>query len=361
MHFTTKKDVLEGIVSAASRAVNLRSPLPVLTGVHLEAKGDILTATGSDLEVTTISSVPVEVVDEGSIILPSKFFCELVKRLPDGQVSFEVADNSAVIRYGKQKATSAVMPATDYPFIPSEEGKTVEVDTAEFISSVKKTYFACLDEIGRPNLSGVLLNVTPFNIEVAATDTRRANMAFMQAEGEEGRAIVPRRSLEEAIKLFRDPKTQITIGTNLVTLTCGNIKIKTRVIAGKYPDFYSKLPKAITRVKVNSSELLDTLNRASLLVNADGISIIDITVKDNLLTVESIGVSGSVSEQLKVEHEGEPVEMSFIAKYLAETIAVCGNHPTLYFMGKYSPLRVDEENFFSIILPIRKTTKESAA
>jgi DNA polymerase-3 subunit beta len=360
MQFITKKSVLETIISAASRAVNNKSPLPALTGILLEAKGDMLTAIGSDAEITVTSSASVEVIDEGRIILPSKYFCELVKRLPSGPVSINVVDNSAIVRYGKQKATSAVMPAEEYPSIPNEEGSAVEVDTTELIASIKKTYFVCLDDITNSNLSGVYFNVTPFNIEVAATDRTRANMSFMQGEGDEGSVIVPKRCLEEVIKLFKDSKARIIIGSNLVTFICGNIKIKSRVISGRFPNLYFKLPKIVAKTNVNSSELLDTLSRASLLVNPEGYSTVDITIKDNFLTVESIGTSGTLTEQMKVEHEGESVEMTFDTRYLTETISVCGDHPTLHFMGKYTPVQVNEENFFSFLPPIKKGTKKAA-
>ncbi|OPX89430.1 MAG: DNA polymerase III subunit beta [Pelotomaculum sp. PtaB.Bin104] len=361
MQITTTKEVLESAAFAAYRAVNPKNPLVIMSGVLLTAKGDQLTITGSDVEVTITSTIPVEVIDEGSVVLPGRYFYELVRRLPEGPVSIETFKKEAKIKYGKQQASSSVLPVDEYPAIPKVEGRVVEVDAAEMISSVKKVYFVCLDDPVRPTLSGVYFNATPFGIEIVSTDLYRINWAYVQAEGEEGQAIVSKRGLEEMIKVFRSGKLLITFGSNLVSFANESTKIVVRLIEGKYPNIASSIPTHNAKMRVSRDELLETLNRAVLLTDKNNFSTVDITAKDKTLIVEACSETGTLCEEIRIEeYEGKPIEVFFNTRYLIDSLSVCSN-PTLVFAGPMNCVKIEDNNFYSLVLPVTKKRSEVAA
>ncbi|MCL6478134.1 MAG: DNA polymerase III subunit beta [Peptococcaceae bacterium] len=360
MQITTTKEVLESAAFAAYRAVNPKNPLVILSGVLLTAKGEQLSITGSDLEVTITSTIPVEVIDEGSVVLPGRYFYELVRRLPEGPVHIETSEKEAKIKYGKQQASSSVFPAIEYPTIPEIEGRVVEVDAAELISGVKKVFFACVDNPGRPNLSGVYFNATPFGIEMTSTDLYRINWTYVQAEGEEGQAIIPKRALDEMVKVFRNGKLAITFGSSFVSFSDDKTTILVRVIEGKYPDINATMPVCHTKARVNRNELLDTLNRAALLTDKNNFSSVDILIKDGTLLIEACSETGTLSETHKCLHEGKNIEVSFNTRYLIESLEVCGSNATMVFSGPMNCIKFEETNYYSMILPLKKRSEAVA-
>ncbi len=367
MKITIARDALENAVYAAFRATNPKSPLVSLTGVLLSARGDSLTATGTDLEVTVSSTVQAEVIDEGDVLLPGRHLNELVKRLPIGPVVFEASGNgAAVLLYGKQCSKMSVFPLKDYPKIPAVEGEVFTVDPSDLAEAIEKVICACSGDIGT-NLSGVYFDVNPFGMEVVATDKSRLHRAGVSGDGTEASAIVPYRAVAEIKNALRGKKTQavITFGS-LIGVKCGGIDIVSRLIPGKYVSYetITRQEKVISKVQVlNAGEMVDALERALLYTTEGKLSGVTLEAEDGTMHVKSSGSVGSMHEQLKVVQEGGPVKLSFVTQYLLDALKGCEGNPYLYFSEKPLAVKVEDGSYSSILAATRQIseTAENAA
>ncbi|MCL6477856.1 MAG: DNA polymerase III subunit beta [Peptococcaceae bacterium] len=366
MKITIARDALENAVYAAFRATNPKSPLVSLTGVLLSARGDSLTATGTDLEVTVSSTVHAEVIDEGDVLLPGRHLYELVKRLPIGPVVLEASGNEAVLLYGKQCSKMSVFPLKDYPKMPAVEGEVFTVDPSDLAEAIEKVLCACSGDIGT-NLSGVYFDVNPFGMEVVATDKSRLHRAGVSGDGTEASAIVPYRAAVEIKNALRGKKTQavITFGS-LIGVQCSGINIVSRLIPGKYVPYetITRQEKVISKVQVlNAKEMVDALERALLYTTEGKVSSVTLEVADGTMHVKSNGSVGSLHEQLKVVQEGGRVKLTFVTQYLLDALKGCEGNPYLYFSDDPLSVKVEDGGYSSILAAIRQIseTAENAA
>ncbi|MCL6479596.1 MAG: DNA polymerase III subunit beta [Peptococcaceae bacterium] len=365
MEFNVTKQTLEPILFAAYRAVNTSSPMAALTGILLSLKGGKLTATGTDLEIAVSASVDVEAIDEGTALLPASHFYELVKRLPDGPLSFSI-ESTAVIRHSSRKWEVTTLPVDEYPDIPNVEGGKVTVKTVEFLNALRKVKDVCINDPARPVFGGVYFNITPFGLEMVATDTHRINWTYVPASGDDAQAIVPGKVLGEIMRVVKSDQTDIIIGSNLAKFISGDMVVVSRLISGKYPDAVGMVPTSFDgKTKINVSELIDTLNRVSLLTSKENNrSTAKLNITGGTFVVDATNEVGSLHEKLKCTHEGKPVEMNFNVEYLIEPLRFC-SEPTLCFVstGRTPCLKIDDNGFYSMVLPIieKKKAKDDAA
>ncbi|MGB9804323.1 DNA polymerase III subunit beta [Desulfofundulus sp.] len=365
MKFTVSKETLESALFAAHRAVKPNSPLGVLRGVHMVIRGDRLEVVGTDAELTIRYTAGVEVASEGEVTVNAGIY-DLVKRLPDGPVEVELAEGGLLLRYGGSEARVSVYEG-EFPLLPAVSGGVgIEVSAGEFLNAVNRVYFACYKGMCSPILTGVLFRVTPFNLELVASDGVRINWACLPVSGGGGaEAVVPQAALQEALKVLGGDRVAVNVQDNLVVFRSGPVEVFSRTIAGRYPDYMSCVPEGFSaRVRVSVRDLLETLGRAAVIVDSRNVSKVRVDVSGGKMTVSASGVGGSVTETLEVCHEGEPVTMFFQTRYLAEAVRVVGEEEAeVGFVTDAPAVKVasGDGTYFSVLRPLVREAAEAAA
>jgi DNA polymerase-3 subunit beta len=365
MKFTaTKENLLYG-VTAVQRAVNTKSTLALLTCIKLEAKNERLYFSATDLEIGIQCNVPVEIISEGVILVPARYFTEIVRKLPDSLITLEmVNEQELLISYEQSQLKLKTFSADDFPELPDLEVENkLEIKTSELKEMIKQIVFACSTDERRPLFTGVLCEVEDQEITMISTDTRR--MALKRGTLDKGTSkplsfIIPSKILSELGRLLHDDAEicYLNISDNLASFLVGNLLIVCRLLEGQFPNYRQVIPNEYnSKIKAPTDLLAAAVERISLFSLDSETNTVQIKISDQQLTIFSQSELGQGYEQLCIENEGDPVEINFNYRYLLDVFKVLeDDFLTIEFTGSLSPgivrpLKADD--FLYLILPVR--------
>jgi DNA polymerase-3 subunit beta len=302
--------------------------LPILGNVLLEttSKGE-LRLIGTDLEVGISTTMPVEVMKEGSITVPAKKINEIIRELPEGDVEITVSKNNAVnIKAGKAFFKIMGLTKEDYPKLPEWSSKdSIELDQALIKEGLALTSFAISYDETRYVLNGVMVSVKGNKIRFVATDGRR--LAFIEREfknksGQEFEMIVPVKAVQELIKMLAwEGTVNVIPSQNQAVFNMGETYLVSRLIEGHFPNYEQVIPKTEkTKTSANREELLQAIRRAALLTSADSPAVKLDFVKGKILVSSRSPNLGEAKEELSADVSGDEVAIGFNPHYLIDVL-----------------------------------------
>ena len=370
MKFKINRQILLNNLNKVSKAVNNKTPLLALTGIKFTLTHENLELIGSDNELSirciinkNIKENPVmEVNEAGSIVINEKIICEIVRKIESEMVEFEVIDNVCKVRSDKSVFSVNCIPAIDYPNYDFEmNGDKFSIDALELKNILDQTLFATSDKEARPILTGLNFKCHNHNLEIVATDTFRLSKKIINVEENlEFTVTIPKTSLDEINKIIELGKiVNIYIDEKKVTFDLGDCVVTSRLISGTYPDTSRLIPEVFSQsLKISTRDLLGAVDRASILLTERN-NVVKLNMEPEAVYVSAISMEvGRVVEQLNdFYYEGEPLVISFSAKYLLEAIkALNSEEITLSFTGDMRPIIVTSKtnsNLIELILPVR--------
>ncbi|MDF2947403.1 MAG: dnaN [Bacillales bacterium] len=379
MQFSIQKDYLVRSVQEVMKAVSSRTTIPILTGIKLVVTDDGVILTGSDSDISIQSFIPkeeagdeiVEIKSTGSVVLQAKYFSEIVKKLPKNTVDIEVGENLLTkIKSGKSEFNLNGLNAEDYPHLPKlEEHQTIKVRGDLLRNIIKQTVYAVSSSENRPILTGVNWKITNNELICTATDSHRLSQrksvvqSDFNLDGYNANIVIPGKSLNELSKIIDDMEEMIdvVITDNQVLFRTKHIQFFSRLLEGNYPDTTKLIPTDMkTIIQVNSRELLQAIDRASLLAREGNNNVVKLEIIDSN-TVEITSNSpeiGKVTDEVVCNKiEGEELKISFSAKYMLDTLRVSeGSDVEISFTGAMRPFVITNTNDNSIlqlVLPVR--------
>ena len=302
--------------------------LPILGNILLETSGKgNLTLVGTDLEVGISTTIPVEMIKEGSITIPSKKLGEIIRELPEGEVEITVSKNNAVnIKAGKAHFKIMGLTKDDYPKLPDLSSKdVVELEQALLKEGLTLTSFAISYDETRYVLNGVLISVKGHKIRFVATDGRRLahyEKDFKNKAGHEFEMIVPLKAVQELVKMLSwDGVVKIGHTQNQAVFNVGETYLVSRLIEGHFPNYEQVIPKGekIT-VSANRDELLQAVRRAALLTSAESPAIKMDFVKGKILVSSRSPNLGEAKEELTADVTGDELAIGFNPHYLVDAL-----------------------------------------
>jgi DNA polymerase-3 subunit beta len=376
MHIIINREYLAQAVGQVAKAVSSRTTIPILTGIKMSMTDNECILTGSDSDISIQSSIPLEmegkeivkVVKLGSIVLPSKYLTEIVKKLPDSHVEIEVLDQFVtIIRSGNAEFNLNGLNAEEYPRLPQiEEDKVFSISTDLFKSMVRQTSFAVSSQESRPILTGVLWQLNEGELSFVATDSHR--LAQRQATVETNtelmfkNTVIPGKSLNELNRILDEESEiiDIVVTNNQILVKANHILFYSRLLEGTYPDTTRIIPQSSkTDIVVETKLLLQAIERASLLAK-DGKHVVKLsTIENNSIQISSNTPEvGKVIEQVEVkEITGEAIKISFNAKFVLDALkAIDSTQITIGFTGAMSPFvlkPIDHDRTLHLVLPVR--------
>lgn len=372
MHINCNKEELLYGVQVVSRAVSSKNTLPILGGIFLRAEANMLTFRATDLEMAVECSVPVEVVEEGTLVLPGRYFSEMVKRLPSGVINIQSNNGLGIeVKYEQSELSINGFDPEEFPSFPEINADYQgSIDQDIFKNMIKQVSVAASSDETRPVFTGILMEIFENEVVLVGTDTHRLALRQGIWKGtpvkEKITMIIPAKAMVEVARIISDETEPLYImpGSNQVYFKAGNVSIISRLIDGQYPIYRQVIPdsgKFKTKIRVLTKKLLEASERAALLARdeiKERSNLIKVKAENDILSINSNSPEiGKIYEEVNIHLIGDPIEIVFNSRYLLDALKVVDAEEIyLDLTGALSPgiiKGVDNDEFIYLILPVR--------
>ena len=377
MKFSVHRNAFIQYLNNVQLAISSKAALEILSGIKLDLSTDGLTMTGSnsDISIETVISIADEkaalnIASTGSIVLPARFFSDIVKKLPEDVMDFEVNERlQATIRSGSTEFTINGLNAEDYPHLPeidSNEQLTLPADVLKQI--IRQTVIAASKQETRPILTGIHFAINNGQLLAVATDSHRLSQRKLSLNDDTAASydiIVPSQSMNELSKMLGDSSEdiEIQITENQILFILGNTSFYSRLLEGNYPDTERLIPQtSSTSLEVLAPEFLKAIERASLISNDGRNKVVKLSMDpaQNKATLYSNSPEvGNVEEELDFNSlTGNALDISFNPDYMKDALKTFSqSEVVLDFTMPLRPFTIvpteNKEEFVQLITPVR--------
>ena len=372
MNFSINKDTLLNNLIVAQKALSNKTPNPALQGIKLDVLEDhlIITTSNSDIAIKlTVKDPSLSIQSKGSILIPGKYFIEIVRKLDGLKVSLSMAaDNMLRIEADRSDITLNMMDLEDYPELQfSEKVKSIKINVRVLKTIIRQTAFATSSIENRPILTGVNFKIEGNKLKAIATDSYRLSQKEIELEDsyEPLNIIIPGKSLEELIKVLENNNDTVELhfDHSKILFKYNNLLFQSRLLEGNYPETSKLIPTDFpTVIKFNKENLSTAIERASLLSSRDGNNaIVKLALRrDNIVEITSNSPEiGKVLEEVYPVDEivGQPFRIAFSSKYILDALKIFNSSEVaVNFTGEIRPFIIRgeyDENMLQLILPVR--------
>ena len=328
MEFTVSKTDLVRELNLSQGVVEKKTTIPILSNVLVEAAGDRINLTATDLELGIRSSCPARVKKQGAGTIPAKRLLDYVRLLPDADLEVKLQDNQwASLVCGRSKTRIAGMSRESFPELPLMPDVLAQIPVGVLASMISRTIFAISMEESRFTLNGSLLLLKSNGLAMVATDGHRLAMVehAVDLPGVTSvfRALLPRKAMGEILKLGQESNADAALAfsgdDNHLFFQFGERLLLSRKLTGNFPDFERVLPKDHPHcVTLEREELRRSVERVSQFSDERSRAIRLRMEAGELHIHSSLSETGESEESLPVDYAGELVEIGFNAGYLLD-------------------------------------------
>ena len=378
MNFTINRSAFISQLNNVLRAISSKTTIPILTGLKMVVNEDNIVLTGSNSDITIESVINANDAENdltikatGAIVLPARFFSDIVKKLPDKKVTIEVTSGfQADITSGSAKFQINGQDAENFPHLPEiETNKSVTLPNDILKEVIRQTVIAVSKQESRPILAGVHMTLKDGVLTAVATDSHRLAQRKVVLEnidnGIDFDVIIPGKSMEELSGMISDvhEDVQMQVTENQVLFIFGNTHFYSRLLEGNYPETSQLIPQtADTTVELEAGTFLSSIERASLLSHESRNDVVKLSLKPSESLVRISGDSpdiGTVEEKVVTSAlDGNDLEISFNPNYMKDALRSFGQATIkISFTSPLRPFTLvpteDQENFVHLITPVR--------
>lgn len=345
--------------------------VPILENFLFAVGKGLLTITASDLEVSMVTTLPVEARESTSLAVPARKLLDVLKQLPDQPVTFTLDDEA----YAVEMSTSNGRfkwpgeQAADYPKVPVVMPAAVpplEWPTSVLVQAIKKTIFAISTDELRPAMTGVLIQLEANQLTFVSTDGHRLlryRRTDLGAGGAGRNVIIPRKAwtLLKGNLPTESTIAKVVFGTSNVQITVNSLTIVARLIDERYPDYENVIPVSNPNVLVmNRMELLNSVRRCAIMSNRTTHQVrLRLRGPELRVSAQDLDFNSEGTETLSCQYDGEDMEIGFSAVFLQELLSnVGGDEVTLALStpnraGLLAPAVADEhETVLMLVMPV---------
>lgn len=378
MNFTINRSAFISQLNNVLRAISSKTTIPILTGLKMVVNEDNIVLTGSNSDITIESVINANYAENdltieatGAIVLPARFFSDIVKKLPDKKVTIEVTSGfQADITSGSAKFQINGQDAENFPHLPEiETNKSVTLPNDILKEVIRQTVIAVSKQESRPILAGVHMTLKDGVLTAVATDSHRLAQRKVVLENIDNSidfdVIIPGKSMEELSGMISDvhEDVQMQVTENQVLFIFGNTHFYSRLLEGNYPETSQLIPQtADTTVELEAGTFLSSIERASLLSHESRNDVVKLSLKPSESLVRISGDSpdiGTVEEKVVTSAlDGNDLEISFNPNYMKDALSSFGQATIkISFTSPLRPFTLvpteDQENFVHLITPVR--------
>jgi DNA polymerase III subunit beta len=328
MKITAAREDILGPLQNVIGVVERRQTMPILANVLLSARENRLSITGTDLEVELVASHEVTVQQAGDVTVPGRKLLDIFRALPEkASVSLSIEGDRATLRAGRSRFTLASLPAPEFPVVEEINAQQhVSVSRSALRRLIDKTHFSMAQQDVRYYLNGMLLETEGNVLRAVATDGHRLALCQTELEAPAATAqqvIVPRKGVLELQRLLGgDGSLELTIGSNHIRVNIDEIRVTSKLIDGRFPEYGRVLPSNPTKIIAADRELLRQSFQRTAILSNEKYRGIRLSLKPGSLTIQAHNPEQEEAEdQLEVGYEGEELEIGFNVTYLLDALA----------------------------------------
>lgn len=382
MNIKINRQALISQLAIVTKALPVKTTLSILTGIKFITTDSGISLTGSDSDITINTTIPLELFTEtgnvqiieikepGGIVIPGKYFFEIIKKLETDVIEINTFDDTDIlIRGNKGEYTLKGLPVENYPQIElSNILQEFTIHTAELKKIVAQTIFSVAVNESRPALTGINFKNMSGSLHCTATDSFRLSqhIAKISTDVEDFNIIIPGRSLSELGKTLEvtDPETKVSITNNQILFKNAEMSFQSRLLEGAYPDVASFIPTTYEiNVTVGYRELFNAIDRVSLMAKEDRANVAKISImpeENHLIIRSNSSAIGKIEEVVKIkEQTGSKLSIACSSLFLLDSLKAIENsngNVTFGFNGDMKPFVIlddEDDSNLQLIVPVK--------
>ena len=358
----TKSNLVKG-VGIVSKAVPSKTTMPILECILIDATMDIIKLTANDMELGIQTEIEGEIISHGMIAIDAKIFSEIVRKLPDNEIVIETNENlQMTITCEKAKFDISAKSGEDFSYLPIiEKNETILLSQFTLKEVIRQTIFSIADNESNKLMTGELFEINNNVLRVVSLDGHRISIRKIQLKQEypDRKIIVPGKTLIEISKILSgevESEVCIYCTDNHIVFEFDHTVVVSRLIEGDYFRIDQMLSSDYeTKVRINKKELLNCIDRATLLVKEGDKKPIIINIGDEIMELKIKSQLGSMNEEIFITKEGKDLMIGFNPKFLIDALRVIDDEEVdLYLMNAKAPCFIKDENesYIYLILPV---------
>lgn len=358
----SKANLLKG-VNIVSKAVPTRTTMAILECILIDASAGEIKLTANDMEIGIETIIDGDIIERGIIALDAKIFSEIVRKLPDNDVTIETdATFKTVITCEKAKFNIIGKSGEDFSYIPViPRNEPVVISQFTLKEVIRQTIFSIADNDNNKLMTGELFEINDNRLKVVSLDGHRISIRNIELKEsyEHKKVVVPGKTLMEISKIIPgsvEDDVHIFITDNHIIFEFERTTVVSRLIEGEYFRIDQMLSTDYeTKIVINKRELLDCIDRATLLIKEGDKKPIIMNVTDGNMELKINSFVGSMNEDIEIDKEGRDILIGFNPKFFIDALRVIDEERiTLYMVNPKAPcfIRDDNESFIYLILPV---------
>ncbi len=366
MNIKINRELLLKPLSAVAGIVERKHALPILSNLLLEAGHNQVSLTATDLEMQISLAIESKAGEDIATTVSARKLLDICRSLPEGSdIQISEQENRLQVKVGKTRFNLQTLPATDYPVMAKSASNTdlvVRISQGKLKQLLKQVEFSMAQQDIRYYLNGLLIEVNGDNLNVVGTDGHRLSFTSTKLvdSHEKQEVILPRKTVTELIKLLDDSEEEVIFefGTNQANFSFYGIRLISKVIDGKFPDYTRVIPNGYgNSFNVSRHTILQAMLRASILSNEKYRGIRMVLGKDSVRLISSNSEQEEAEEELEIDYIGEPLDIGFNVTYMIDVLnTVSCDLVTFSFADANSSCLVTipgDDNYKYVVMPMR--------
>ena len=362
----SKSNLLHG-VNIVSKAVPTRTTMAILECILIDASANEIKLTANDMELGIETKIEGEIAERGVIALDAKIFSEIVRKLPDSDVTIETdASFKTTITCEKAKFNIVGKSGDDFSYIPFiERNECISISQFTLKEVIRQTIFSIADNDNNKLMTGELFEIEENQLKVVSLDGHRISIRNIELKNnyDHKKVVVPGKTLQEVSKILpgsAEEEVNIFLSENHIVFEFDKTVVVSRLIEGEYFKIDQMLSSDYeTKVRVNKKEFLSCIDRATLLVKEGDKKPIIVNITDSGMELKINSALGSMNEEIDIQKQGKDLMIGFNPKFLIDALRVIDDEEVdLYMVNPKAPcfIKNAEESYIYLILPVNFTT-----
>ncbi len=362
----SKSNLLNGL-QIVSKAVPSKTTMSILECILIDAAKGVIKLTANDMELGIETTIDGEIIDKGIIALDAKIFLDIVRKLPDNDITIETdAAYKITITCEKAKFNIIGKSGEDFSYLPLiEREESVVISQFTLKEVVRQTIFSISDNDNNKLMTGELFEINGNELKVVSLDGHRISIRKIELKNEYTgkKVVVPGKTLNEISKILSgdtDRDVNLYFTDKHVLFEFDQTIVVSRLIEGEYFKIDQMLSSDYeTKVKINKKEFLNCIDRATLLVKEGDKKPIIINIIDDTMELKINSTVGSMNEEIDITKQGKDLMIGFNPKFLIDALKVIDDEEIdIYLVNPKAPcfIKDTEEKYIYLILPVNFTT-----
>ncbi len=370
MQFVVKRDILLKSLNFVQGVVEKKNTLPILSNVLLQLKNKKLSIVATDLDIIFYDEInDVKIINEGSTTTSAAILYDILRKISsNSELNFDLkSENKLSLKSENADFNLLCLPTDNFPTFADEfEGQEITLNNNRFLKLLNKTKISISNDDTRHYLNGIYLHITEAHgrnfLTGVATDSHRLSSSSLEIEkaADFTSLILPRKTVFQLCSILSESPNPLSMQTseNKIKFTSGNMKLISKVIDGKFPDYKKVVPTSNEKtLVVESKEFISSIERVAS-VSLDRKEGVKLSInKDNVQLSVNSANSGEGNEKIKADFSAENLNISFNSKYLTDIASeIEDKNLKINLKDSVSPVLIEDisdKNSYYVIMPMK--------